>query len=426
MTSRGVIEGERMSPVIYAIATMDTKGVELEFVANCLRHWGTRVKTVDVGTLGPPTVIPDVSREDVLAASSLPSSSDPDGGEQAGRGPAISAMSKALSDWMRARAAEGQVAGVIGLGGSGGTALITRCLRELPVGVPKLMVSTVASGNTAEYVGCSDICMMYSVVDVAGLNAVSKRILANAAAAMCGMVERSTTVEQEKPTLGMTMFGVTTSCVTEVRRLLEARGFECLVFHATGSGGRAMEKLVDSGMIQGVLDITTTEVADEIAGGIMPAGKERFEAIRRARIPLVMSLGAIDMVNFGGLSSVPERYRKRQLLAHNEQITLMRTLAEENRAIASWIAEKLNRFQSPWRLLIPEGGVSALDAPDQPFHDREADQAAFDTLQQKLELNSERQLIRFPFHINAPEFARALVDNFQTLWTMSHRGTMER
>ena len=217
--------------------------------------------------------------------------------------------------------------GVIGIGGSGGTALITVAMRALPIGLPKLMVSTVASGNTAAYVGFSDITMMPSVVDIAGINAISRRVLGNAAAAMAGMVQTRLPFVDEKPTLGMTMFGVTTPCVTAVRESLESRGFDCLVFHATGTGGQAMEKLVEAGLIQGVLDITTTEVADEVVGGILPCGPHRFEAILNAKVPFVLSLGALDMVNFGARDTVPERFRGRLLHVHNAQVTLMRTTA---------------------------------------------------------------------------------------------------
>ena len=273
---------------------------------------------------------------------------------------------------------------MIGIGGSGGTALITPAMRALPIGLPKLMVSTVASGNTAPYVGCSDITLMYSVVDVAGLNSVSRRILSNAAGAMAGMVGQPAEVESGRPAVGLTMFGVTTPCVTAARQALEGRGYDCLVFHATGTGGRAMEKLVEAGLIGGVLDVTTTEVADLVVGGVFPCGTERFESILSAGIPYVLSLGALDMVNFGARETVPPTFQRRRLHVHNAQVTLMRTTPEENREFARWIAGKLNRSTAPVIVLIPEKGVSALDAPGQAFHDPEADEALFQELESKL------------------------------------------
>ena len=327
-----------MNPVVYAVATMDTKGDELAFVAQCLKNTGVAVKMVDVGTLSPPSLLPDVTREQVLAGR--PISADD-------RGTAVTAIGEALTEFLLGEHSSGRVAGVIGIGGSGGTALITAAMRALPIGLPKLMVSTVASGNTAPYVDCSDITMMYSVVDIAGLNVVSQRILANAAHAMAGMVSHRFEPLESRRCLGMTMFGVTTPCVTAVREELEQKGYDCLVFHATGTGGRAMEQLVRSGLIRGVLDITTTEVADEIVGGVFPAGPNRFDALIQAGVPLVLSLGALDMVNFGGVDTVPQQFRDRNLHVHNAQVTLMRTTADENRQCARWIADKLNRSNSP-------------------------------------------------------------------------------
>jgi len=257
--------------------------------------------------------------------------------------------------------------------------------------------------------------MLYSVVDIAGLNAVSRRVLGNAAHAMAGMARHPVPTSDDKPAVGMTMFGVTTPCVTAVRASLEAMGFDCLVFHATGTGGRSMEKLVEAGLVRGVLDITTTEVADEVVGGVLPAGPRRFEAVLRAKVPYVLSLGALDMVNFGPLATVPEPFRARRLHAHNAQVTLMRTTPDENRRIARWIAAKLNRAEAPFQVLVPERGVSSLDAPGQPFHDPEADAALFDELEAAVRAAPGRTLRRRPLHINDPAFARALVDAFLTL-----------
>jgi uncharacterized protein (UPF0261 family) len=403
-----------MSQSVYAIATMDTKGHELAFVAERLRDAGVAVVTVDVGTAGLPLTDPDIDRLTVagfhptaIGRASALSATD--------RGQAITAMSEALEYCLHGEHESGRVAGVLGIGGSGGTALITRAMRALPVGLPKLMVSTVASGNTAAYVGLSDITMMPSVVDIAGLNVVSRRVLGNAAGAMAGMVQHQVPPLGDKPTLGMTMFGVTTPCVTAVRRLLEDQGFDCLVFHATGTGGKAMEKLVEAGLIQGVLDITTTEVADEVVGGILPCGAHRFESILRARIPYVLSLGALDMVNFGALATVPEPFRSRRRYVHNDQVTLMRTTPEENRLFARFIASKLNGAEAPFHVLIPEQGLSAIDAAGQPFHDPEADVALFNELESSIRLTSGRRIRRLPVHINDPAFAHALVDAFLSL-----------
>lgn len=420
-----------MSPSVYIVATMDTKGSELEFVRDRLREAGAQVRMIDVGTLGPPTVRPDVARETVMdslttaEASKLAlasgSTSEPSTGST-DRGQAVAMMAKALRSYLLAEVAAGHVAGVLGLGGSGGTSLITTAMRALPIGLPKLMVSTVASGNVSAYVDSSDIAMMYSVVDVAGLNAVSTVVLANAANAMAGMTLHKKPQSLSRPTIGMTMFGVTTPCVTRVREILESQGFDCLVFHATGSGGRAMEQLVASGLISGVLDITTTEVADEIAGGVFSAGPQRFDKILEAKIPLVVSLGALDMVNFGGLETVPTQFSGRKLHVHNAQVTLMRTTNEENRRIAGFIAEKLNRSPAPWRVLVPEGGVSLIDVPGKPFYDPEADAVLFDELERCLKTSAQRMLIRLPYDINAPEFSEALAEHFlQMLATTSER-----
>ncbi|MEY4568439.1 MAG: hypothetical protein RLY14_3409, partial [Planctomycetota bacterium] len=331
-----------MLKYVYAVATLDTKGHELEFACALLRRIGIPVRMVDIGTLSEPQVPADITRETVSAARSI---------SKTDRGEAVTVMGEALRDYLVSENKTGSISGVLGIGGSGGTAMITAAMRALPIGMPKLMVSTVASGNTAPYVDCSDITMMYSVVDVAGLNTVSKKILSNAAHAIAGMVQHEVASASHSSTVAMTMFGVTTPCVTTVRESLEKLGYDCLVFHATGVGGRAMEQLVDSGLVDGVLDITTTEVADEVVGGCFPAGSHRFDKLLARQIPLVLSLGAVDMVNFGAFDSVPEKFRNRLLYKHNPQVTLMRTTPEENREIARWIAKKLNRSTSPLRLL---------------------------------------------------------------------------
>ena len=405
---------------IYAIATMDTKGEEINYVADCIRRFGQPVKTVDVGTATPALTTPDMTRQQVLACLENQSGniSDQD------RGVAVGVMGKALSKFLQAEAAAGRVAGVLGIGGSGGTALITAAMRALDVGLPKLMVSTVASGNTAPYVDSTDIAMMYSVVDIAGLNRVSRRVLANAAHAIAGMAqgefERVRTASENsaastKPTIGMTMFGVTTPCINTVRSLLEPRGFECLVFHATGTGGRTMERLVESGLIEGVMDLTTTEVADEIAGGVFACGSERFERLLAKKVPLVLSLGALDMVNFGSMDTVPEKYKNRKLHVHNANVTLMRTTAEENVLIAKWIAAKLRQATVPWTLLLPRAGLSALDSANAPFYDPDADEALFDTLINELESVRLGKIVDLPHHINDSAFAEMAVNAYLQL-----------
>jgi uncharacterized protein (UPF0261 family) len=394
---------------VYAVGTMDSKGHELAFVAQHVERAGADVVVVDVGTQADPAVAADVSRQQVAACH-------PDGADAVlrhnDRGRAVTAMGEALVQFLLREHAAGKVAGVIGIGGTGGTALISPAMRALPVGLPKVLVSTVASGNTAQYVGSTDITMMYSVVDVAGLNRVSQQVLSNAAYAVAGMALHHAAPAGAKPAVGMTMFGVTTPCVTAVRQHLEARGFECLVFHATGTGGQAMEKLVQSDLLGGVLDVTTTEVADEVVGGVFPAGPARFDVILEKRIPYVMSVGALDMVNFGAKDTVPQQFKNRRLHVHNANVTLMRTTPAENRQFAEWIARKVNRTDAPLTLLIPEGGVSALDAPGQPFHDPEADRALFEGLEELITLSRERRIVRLPHHINDPAFAQALVAAF--------------
>jgi uncharacterized protein (UPF0261 family) len=325
------------------------------------------------------------------------------------RGTAIAAMSDAFECLVKSR---NDVGGMLGLGGSGGTALITRAMRTLPVGVPKLMVSTMASGNVAGYVGACDITMVYSVTDMAGLNGISRRVLGNAAHAVAGMMLHPVPqAAQQRSTLGLTMFGVTTACVQQISRLLADR-FDCVVFHATGTGGQSMERLLENGYLVGVLDITTTEVCDHLFGGVLACTDDRFGAVARTRAPYVGSCGALDMVNFGAPETVPRRYRGRKFYRHNPQITLMRTSVEENIQQARWIAAQLNQCEGEVRFLLPAGGVSALDAPGQPFWDPDADAGLFETLIAELKQTDRRKLRRIPYHINDPGFAQAAVEDF--------------
>jgi uncharacterized protein (UPF0261 family) len=328
-------------------------------------------------------------------------------------------MADAFANWLRR---QGNVAGIISAGGSGGASLVAPAMRALPVGVPKLIISSVASGDVGPYVGPADITMMYSVTDVQGLNSISRAVLSNGANAIAGMVKArldnrakpERNAPADLPAIGITMFGVTTPAVQKIAADLR-NDFECLVFHATGVGGRSMEKLVDSGMLAAVVDLTTTEVCDLLMGGVFPATDDRFGAIIRSRVPFIGSAGALDMVNFGAPDTIPERYRQRKFHVHNPQVTLMRTTPEENERIGRWIGEKLNRMDGPVRFFLPEGGVSALDAPGQPFWDPEADAALFTALERSVRQTSNRQLIRVKRHINEPEFASAIVNALRPL-----------
>ncbi|GAA1200349.1 Tm-1-like ATP-binding domain-containing protein [Pseudonocardia alaniniphila] len=388
----------------YVIGTFDTKGAELHYAAERVRAAGAEVVTVDVSTQRRGTTA-DVSAEEVAAHHP--------GGVDAvftgDRGTAVVAMAEALQRFVVSRS---DVAGVLGLGGSGGTALITPAMQALPVGVGKIMVSTVASGNVAPYVDASDIAMWYSVTDVAGLNRISRRVIGNAAHALAGLVLNEIPDAEDRPAVGLTMFGVTTPCVTAViERLGDA--VDPLVFHATGTGGRAMEKLVDDGLVSSVLDISTTEVCDLLVGGVMAATDDRLGAIARTHVPYVGSCGALDMVNFGAPSTVPEQFADRSFYEHNPQVTLMRTTREECVEIGRFLARKLNACEGPVRFLLPTGGVSALDAPGQAFWDPDADEALFATIEAEVKQTDQRRVVRLPHHVNDPEFAAAIVSSWQ-------------
>ncbi|MBO9580121.1 MAG: Tm-1-like ATP-binding domain-containing protein [Sphingobium sp.] len=398
---------------VYVFATLDTKFDEANFLAEAIRGEGVSAVLVDVGTLNPAAGEAGVDRAAVAAFH-------PDGaGAVLGntdRGTAVIAMSKALRGFMIDAQRSGKMSGAVGLGGTGGTSMIANAMRGLPIGFPKLMVSTVASGDTSSYIGTSDITMMFSVVDVAGLNRVSRQVYRNAGGAIAGMARMKPAADESKPALGLTMFGVTTPCVTQVREILEPEGYDTLVFHATGVGGRAMEELAASDMLDGVLDITTTEVADEVVGGVFAGGPARLDIMLEKRLPYVLSLGALDMVNFGAMETVPEKFRGRNLYVHNAAVTLMRTTVEENIEFARWIARKLNAHpEASFTLLIPEGGVSAIDAPGKPFHDPEADAALFSELERAVDQGPTRRIVRYPFHINDPAFAQAIVAEYRAV-----------
>jgi len=385
---------------VLLIGTLDTKGEELAFLRSRLLQAGVDVMLADAGTGDPPHgVEPDIAREELVPG--VASLTD--------RGEAVSAMATGAAELAARLHADGRIDGVLGAGGSGNTAIATAAMRALPVGVPKLMVSTMAAGDTSDYVGGTDITMMASVTDVAGLNSISARILANAAAAMAGMVGAPPVeLGETRPLIGATMFGVTTPCVTRAREQLEARGYEVLVFHATGTGGKAMEALVDAGFLAGVLDTTTTELCDDLVGGVLSAGPDRLEAAGAAGLPQVVSLGALDMVNFGARDTVPPQFEDRNLYVHNPTITLMRTTKEECAELGRRIARKLSAAKGPVALYIPLGGVSAIDVPGAPFHDAEADAALFDALRSGLGDNVE--LVEREEDINAEAFADAMVE----------------
>ena len=389
---------------IYVVGTADTKGAELRFLAEAIRGHGGHPVVVDVG-IRSPAIAPDISAAEVASHGppGLLSLTD--------RGQAVNSMAEAFAGFLTTRP---DIAGVIGIGGSGGTAIVTAGMRSLPIGLPKLMVSTLASGDTAPYVGVSDILMMPSITDLAGLNRISRVILGRAAAAIAAMAATPVAPPSDRPAVGLTMFGVTTPAVTQILERL-GTDVEGLVFHATGTGGRSMEALVDSGLLTGVLDITTTEIADLLCGGVLPAGPDRLDCIARTGVPYVGSVGACDMVNFWAPETVPAHYQGRLFYRHNANVTLMRANEQECAAIGAWIAEKLNRCPGPVHVLIPEAGVSALDVAGGAFFDPGADAALFDALDAGLQRTESRHLTRLPLHINDPAFADAVVSAYHAL-----------
>lgn len=387
-----------MPGAAYVIGTFDTKAEELLYVASLLRQAGLTARTVDVGTKAPAQDA-DVSAE--VVATFHPEGADAvlKGGD---RGKAVTAMSAALLRFMASRR---DVGGMIGLGGSGGTSLIAPAMQAQTIGLPKLMVSTLAAGDVSAFVGVHDIMMLYPVTDIAGLNRLSRVILANAAHALAGMMSRSIPASTDnRPALGLSMFGVTTPCIQQLTVRLNA-DYECQVFHANGPGGRALEAIAGSGLLQGMVDLTTTEAADHLLGGVCTAGAERFDVVAKTGIPWIGSCGALDMVNFWAPDTIPERYKGRLFHAHNANVTLMRTTAAELEVIAAWIAAKLNASSGPVRLLLPEGGVSALDAPGQKFHDPAANAALFGAFERYFKVTDTHRLLRVPHHINDAGFA---------------------
>jgi uncharacterized protein (UPF0261 family) len=394
---------------VVLLGTLDTKGREYAFLRERLLEHDVEVTVVDAGIHEPVGLEPDVGRDVVARAAGADVSALAAAGD---RGAAVTAMAEGAEAIVVDLHARGQLDGILALGGSGGSSIAARAMRALPVGVPKLLVSTVASGDTRPYVGAVDVTMMYSVVDISGVNSVSARIMANAAGAIAGMAGATLPKLDGKPLVAATMFGVTTPCVTHARERLEELGYEVLVFHATGAGGQSMEALVTGGFVTGVLDATTTELADELVGGVLSAGPDRLEAAGAAGVPQVVSLGALDMVNFGPRDTVPPQFEQRNLYVHNPTVTLMRTTPEECGELGRTIGRKLSAASGPTALFIPLGGVSMIAVPGQPFHDADADAALLAGLEETLdgvEVHEREE------EINDPAFATAMADRLHEL-----------
>ncbi|MDQ8183568.1 Tm-1-like ATP-binding domain-containing protein [Pelagicoccus sp. SDUM812005] len=395
-------------PTIAILGTLDSKGEEHAFLADRVHERGHTPLLIDVGTGSEPPFKPDYSRFDVAAAAGLDLAPLL---QRHDRGECVIAMSQAAPLFIAQLAEAGTIDGVISLGGGGGTAIATAAMRALPIGFPKLMVSTLASGNTAHYMGCKDIVMMPSIVDVCGLNRLSRNLFTRAAGAICGMVEAKVDADAGKPLIVASMFGNTTTCINEAKAVLENAGYEVLVFHATGSGGRAMESLIESGLVTGVLDLTTTEWADEIVGATLSAGPSRMDAMSKARIPAVIAPGCVDMANFGARETVPDTFAERTFYQHNPQVTLMRTNAQECAAIGETIARKANANPAPVAILNPLQAVSEINGQGQPFYDPEADQALFEAIH----AHAKVEVIDLDETINSQRFARACAEKLLEL-----------
>jgi uncharacterized protein (UPF0261 family) len=396
-------------PTIAVLGTFDTKGAEHGFLAETIRAHSHETLLIHVGSLGEATIKPDINAEEVADA----------GGEdwrtvlaRRDRGESVSLMARAAAKYVAALAESGRIQGIISLGGGGGTAIATSAMRALPIGFPKVMVSTLASGNTAPYLGTKDIVMVPAIVDVSGINRISRAIFENAAGAICGMVDAAEQRRQrpaaDKPLIVASMFGNTTDCVNAAQRILEKEGYEVLVFHATGAGGRAMESLIESGMVAGVLDITTTEWADELVGGILGAGPERLDAAAKAGVPAIVVPGCLDMVNFGEPKTVPMQFAGRTFYHHNPQVTLMRTNAAECAELGRILAEKINRYTAPVTVLLPLKAISVISAEGKPFHDPTADAVLFTSLKQHL--REGIPVVELDTEINDPAFAQACAE----------------
>jgi uncharacterized protein (UPF0261 family) len=394
------------------IGTLDTKGVEYAYFCDRIRGHGVQVVLVDAGVLSEPPYRPDITRQEVAGAAGA------DVEELAAkrdRGAALEAMGRGAAEIVRHLYEDGKLDGLTGLGGTGGTAIVTCAMRRLPVGVPKLMLSTVASGDTRPYVGASDLAMMYSVVDIAGINRVSAEVMTNAAGAIAGMAQASTpSFVDTRPIVGASMFGVTTPCVTAAIERLEELGYEVLVFHQTGIGGRSMEELMTAGFITAALDVTTTELCDALAGGVWPAGADRLEVAGRLGLPQVVSLGGLDMVNVGPMETLPERFQDRKLYEHSPAMTLARTTADECVELGRMIARKLNAAKGPTALFIPTRGISLIATEGQVFHDPDADRALVESLRKNID-SSRVEIHELELDINASAFAHAMADRLHAL-----------
>lgn len=402
---------------VYIVATLDTKGVEAAFVRDQLAALKVPAKIIDSGCIGSPAVQADISREEVfhLAGTSLAAMR-----EKNDRGEAVAAAARGVTKLVSDLHARGEVGGVLGLGGSAGTIIGTSAMRALPIGVPKVMVSTLASGTVRQFVGDKDILMVNSIVDILGINRISRPILTNAARAVAGMLAlpRGPVTSVDRPLIALTMFGVTTKCVMRAKEQVEKAGYETLVFHATGNGGQAMETLISEGLISGVLDLTTTELADELCGGFLTAGPERLTAAGKAGVPQVVSVGALDMVNFYGPETVPAKYKGRKLYPHNPVVTLMRTTSEENARIGADLGKKVAAAKGPKAILLPRKGLSAIDAAGQPFDDPEARQALYGAIRESAK---GVEILELDNHINDPDFADAAVRKLFELMNVGKR-----
>jgi len=404
------------APIAWVVGTFDTKGEELNYLAALLGRAGVQVVTVDVSTGGQPAQA-DIGAREVAACH-------PNGAgavfEANDRGQAVIAMSEALCALADERLKRGEIDGMLGIGGSGGTSMVAPAMRRLPLGAPKILVSTMASGDMRPFVDVVDMTTMFPVTDIAGLNRLSRAILANAAHALAGMLlhQPPPQARDERLAIGITMFGVTTPCVQSLQRTLHG-AFDTQVFHANGAGGRALERMAASGHFELVVDITTTEVGQHLAKAVCDAGPGRLEAASVHGVPWIGSLGALDMLNWGPMDTVTAQYRGRRFHVHNANVTLMRTTAEEMVAAGRVIAERLNASRGPVWLYIPEGGLSALDAPGQPFHDPAANRALFETLAEVFRVTDAHQLVRTPYHINDPAFAALVAEQ---VWAMMEQG----
>ena len=398
---------------IFIAATFDTKSQEANYIKSIIQELKLPIISIDLSTLHP-------DNNDVDVKAHAIANHHPHGSQHVfcgDRGKAVLAMTEAFQKFIKTR---NDIGAIIGIGGSGGTSIIAKGMQELPIGIPKMLLSTMASSDVSSFVGSSDITMMYSVTDFVGVNKISSKILANAAGAIAGaytQAQKPQKIINSLPAIGITMFGVTTPCVENIHRKLKQQ-FDCLVFHATGAGGKSMEKLLDNGLLQGVIDITTTEVCDYLFGGVLACDEDRFGGLIRSSKPAVISCGALDMINFGSFDSVPERYKQRKLYRHNSSVTLLRTNEAENSKIGTWIANKLNQCPGEIRFLMPLGGISALDKPGQFFYDPAANKALFTAIEENLQITSKHKLIKSEHHINSPEFAQLVIENFTEINSM--------